>query len=179
MKNIVLTGMSGAGKSTVGKLLSEKLNMAFIDTDDCIRQYAGKTLQDILDQDGIDRFLEIEETVVSALSASNTVIATGGSVIYSERAMTALKKNGVIVYLYLPFDVLAKRIPDTSSRGIVMRHGSTLHDVYNERMPLYKKYCDIFIDRTASSKAKSAQAIIAAVSSLFYHGQAEDRQEAQ
>jgi shikimate kinase len=148
--NIILTGMAGAGKSTIGVLLAKRLGMDFVDTDILIQQKDGRLLQEILDADGVDRFLEIEETVVSGLCMSHCVIATGGSVVYSDKTMTALGKEGKIFYLYVPYNELIKRLTNISTRGIVIRNGSTIRDVYDERLPLYKKYSDLTVDCSGS-----------------------------
>ena len=147
--NVVLIGMSGAGKSTLGVLLAKAIGKDFYDTDIAIQQKEGRLLQDIIDTDGVDYFMHMEESVVSALSFQNSVVATGGSVVYSEKTMAALKEDAVAVYLYVPYEELAARVKNISTRGIVMRSGSTYEDVYNERLPLYEKYADITVDCSA------------------------------
>jgi shikimate kinase len=144
--NLVLTGMSGAGKSTLGVLLAKSLGMDFIDTDIIIQNKTGRLLQDIMNDDGIEAFLKIEEKVIMDTDAINCVIATGGSVIYSKKAMESLKRNGRIIYLYVPYEEIEQRIKDIISRGIVQRKGSSLKDTYAERIPLYIKYSDLAID---------------------------------
>lgn len=162
--NIVLTGMSGAGKSTIGVLLAKALGMGFVDTDILIQQHTGKTLQDTIDNEGIDSFLAVERKVVSQLSAHRCVIATGGSVIYSPEAMAALKRSGTIVYLEVPFPELARRLTNITSRGIVMRPGARLSDVFLEREPLYKEYCDILIDCSGQGIEECVAKVIEALS---------------
>ncbi len=144
--NVILIGMSGAGKSTLGVLLAKSLGKDFADTDLYIQQKEKRLLQEIIDAEGIEYFMQVEEDVVSNLTFDNTVIATGGSVVYSEKIMDALKANAVAVYLYVSYDTLAARVKNVSTRGIVMRQGSTYEDVYNERLPLYEKYADITVD---------------------------------
>jgi len=144
--NIILIGMSGAGKSTLGVLLAKALGKDFADTDLYIQQKEKRLLQEIIDAEGIEYFMQVEEDVVSNLAFENTVIATGGSVVYSEKIMDALKANAVAVYLYVSYGKLAARVGNISTRGIVMRKGSTYEDVYNERLPLYEKYADITVD---------------------------------
>lgn len=144
--NIILIGMSGAGKSTLGVLLAKALGKDFADTDLYIQQKEKRLLQEIIDAEGIEYFMQVEEDVVSNLAFENTVIATGGSVVYSEKIMDALKSNAVAVYLYVSYGKLAARVGNISTRGIVMRKGSTYEDVYNERLPLYEKYADITVD---------------------------------
>jgi len=145
-RNIVLIGMAGAGKSTVGVLLAKALSRAFIDTDLIIQAAEGRRLQDILDRDGIEAFRRLEEKHIMALTAHGAVIATGGSVVYSARAMAHLKAGGVAVYLYLPVTALEQRVTNLDSRGIVMAPGQTFADLYRERQPLYEKHADLTID---------------------------------
>lgn len=159
MKNIVLTGMAGAGKSTIGVVLAKELGMDFIDTDILIQQLEKRLLQTILDTEGVDRFLAIEESVVSQLHVSNSIIATGGSVVYSDLAMHTLAAHGLIVYLSAPFDALLGRLSNVSTRGIVIKKGSTLKDVYIERIPLYEKYSACTIDCTTLDVARCVQEI--------------------
>lgn len=144
--NIVLIGMSGAGKSTLGVLRAKALGMDFVDTDIVIQQNQGTLLQDIIDNDGIEKFLEIEEKVVSALQLNNSIISTGGSVIYSETAMDILGQISQIIYLHVPYEEIKRRLINITTRGIVIRKGSSLKDVYEERVPLYKKYSTMTID---------------------------------
>ncbi len=143
--NIVLIGMSGAGKSTLGVLLAKTLGMDFVDTDILIQQSEGRLLQEIIDKEGPEKFLEIEESLVSGLRLENSVVATGGSVVYSKKAMDALKKAGRIVYLDVPFQEIKKRLKSITGRGIVITKGKRLKDVYAERVPLYKKYGEIAV----------------------------------
>lgn len=144
--NIILIGMSGAGKSTLGVLVAKALGMGFVDTDIVIQQSQGRLLQQIIEEDGLEAFIELEGKILEDLKADNCVIATGGSAVYSERAMRALKQNGMAVYLHVPYDEIERRITDITARGIVKRKGASLKDVYYERVPLYQKHCDITID---------------------------------
>jgi shikimate kinase len=146
MRNVVLIGMPGVGKSTIGVLLAKVLGMPFADTDLLIQQRAGRLLQDIINQDGIDEFLKVEESVALDVKGDGYVIATGGSIVYSPRGMESLKKTGIIVYLKLPFDVIEKRIRNMRNRGIAIAPGKSLFDLYEERTPLYESYADIVID---------------------------------
>lgn len=143
--NIVLIGMSGAGKSTLGVLLAKTLGMDFLDTDILIQQSRGRLLQEIIDEDGPEKFLQIEEEVITGLHLQNSVIATGGSVVYSKKAMDALKRTGRIVYLDVPFREIEKRLKNITGRGIVITGGKGLKDVYAERVPLYQKYGEIAV----------------------------------
>ncbi|MCG8481793.1 MAG: shikimate kinase [Clostridia bacterium] len=146
MKNIVLIGMAGSGKSTLGVLLAKSLGMPFVDTDLMIQQNEKKLLQEIIDTYGISRFLDIEEKVMLSIESIDSVIATGGSVVYSLQAMEHLKKHGRMVYLKLSYEEIEKRIQNITTRGIVMEEGKTLKDIFDERVVLYEKYADIIID---------------------------------
>ena len=155
--------MSGAGKSTLGVLLAKALGQHFIDTDIIIQQHTGKLLQDIIDSEGSEQFLQMEEEIVSSLSLQNTVIATGGSVVYSEKAMQVLKQNGIAVYLSVEYEDLAKRISNITTRGIVFKGSNDLRAVYEERLPLYEKYADITVDSTNHDIESSVAKIIKAL----------------
>ena len=144
--NIVLIGMPGAGKSTLGVLLAKALGMDYVDTDIVIQQHEGKLLQNIIDNDGIDNFMKIEERVVSDLKLQNCVIATGGSIIFSEKAVNVLKQGGQMFYLHVPYGEIDKRLKNIKTRGIVIKKGSSLKDIYEERVPLYMKYADKTVD---------------------------------
>ena len=146
MKNIILIGMPGAGKSTVGVILAKTLGMNFIDTDIVIQEHAGRLLQEMIDEEGPGAFLKTEEETILSLTEKNAVIATGGSVVFSGRAMEHLKSGGVTIYLNISFEEMVRRLSNITTRGIVLHAGETLHDMYNERVPLYEKYADITID---------------------------------
>jgi shikimate kinase len=158
--------MSGAGKSTLGVLLAKTLGMDFIDTDILIQQRENRLLQEIIDESGIDEFLRIEETVVSGITVRNAVIATGGSVVYSETAMNALKRNGKVVYLYVPYEELTHRLTNITTRGIVMKNGNTLKDVYEERQPLYRAYSDTVVDCTGKDIESCVKSITEKITNL-------------
>lgn len=142
-KNIVLIGMPGVGKSTIGVLLAKATSRPFLDTDVHIQAVEGRRLQDILDAEGPEAFCAIEERHVLNLSHRGYVLATGGSVVYSAPAMEKLKAHGVVVHLELPLPLLEKRVHDLDVRGVVMARHQTLRDLYRERMPLYQKYADV------------------------------------
>lgn len=163
-ENIILTGMSGAGKSTLGVLLAKALGMDFIDTDILIQRQTGRKLQDIIDGEGIDEFLKIEETAVTTLTVQNCVIATGGSVVYSEKAMAALRRSGRVVYLRISYEELEMRLTNITTRGIVMKTGKSLKDVFAERMPLYEQSCDITVDCAGKDPEACIALIIRALS---------------
>lgn len=144
-KNIILIGMPGAGKSTVGVVLAKVLGYDFIDSDLVIQAKTGKKLFEIINEKGIDGFLEIENKINAELDVKNSVIATGGSVIYGEEAMEHLKSIGTVIYLDVNYKSLEKRLGNLLKRGVAIRSGNTLLDLYNERVPLYKKYADLSV----------------------------------
>ncbi len=146
--NVILIGMSGAGKSTLGVLLAKALGKNFFDTDILIQQSEGMLLQQIIDERGIEYFLGAEERIVSDLTLHGCVIATGGSVIYSEKAMRHLKENGKAVYLKVEYEELAGRLSNITTRGIVFKGANDLRSVYEERLPLYEQYEDITVNCT-------------------------------
>ncbi len=141
--NVILIGMSGAGKSTLGVLLAKAMGKNFFDTDILIQQSEGKLLQQILDEDGMSYFLAAEERIVSALDIHGTVIATGGSVVYSEKTMAHLRSLGTVVYLEVAYEELASRLSNIKTRGIVFKGSDDLRSVYLERLPLYEQYADL------------------------------------
>jgi len=143
--NIVLIGMPGVGKSTVGVLLAKALSRDFTDTDLYIQSRECRRLQDILDGHGRDIFLTLEERYILTLDCRGHVIATGGSVVYSEPAMDHLADAGIIVHLDLPFDQLERRINNLPTRGVVMASDQTLRTLYDERQPLYRHYADVAV----------------------------------
>ncbi|MDD6139630.1 MAG: shikimate kinase [Lachnospiraceae bacterium] len=143
--NIVLIGMPGVGKSTVGVILAKMIGYQFIDADLLIQKQEGKLLHEIIAEKGTDGFIEIEERVNASIEASHTIIATGGSVVYGKKAMEHLSRIGTVVYLKVPYDTLEKRLEDIKGRGVVLKEGQTLRTLYDERTPLYEKYADIEI----------------------------------
>jgi len=144
--NITLIGMPGAGKSTVGVILAKVLGYEFVDPDLLIQKQEGKLLSEIIAEKGEEEFLRIESRVNEQLDLSSCVIAPGGSVIYEPEAMKHLKEIGKVVYLKLDYKVIEKRVANVKKRGVVLKEGQTLKDLYNERHPLYEKYADIIID---------------------------------
>ena len=146
--NIVLLGMPGSGKSTVGVLLAKRLGKRFVDTDLLIQEQEGRLLPDIIREEGLEKFIAIENRVNAEVTAENSVIAPGGSAVYGSEAMAHFKSLGRVVYIRIPFETLEKRLGDYSHRGVVIREGKTLRDMYRERIPLYEKYADITVDST-------------------------------
>lgn len=146
MDNIVLIGMPGCGKTTAGVALANALNMEFIDSDKVIIDDMHMTLAEIIGKYGTDGFREVENRVNSSIECRGTVIATGGSVIYGREAMEHLRKIGIVVYLKLPYEEIETRLGDLSARGVSMKPGQTLRDLYAERCPLYEKYAHRVLD---------------------------------
>lgn len=142
MKNVILIGMPACGKSVTGVILAKSLKMNFIDADLLIQENAGKSLQDIINNDGIDVFKKIEEEVLCSIDVHNTVIATGGSAVYYDSAMRHLKKNGVAVYIEASLSTIKKRLKNIRTRGVAMEKGQTIDSLYEMRVPLYEKYAD-------------------------------------
>jgi len=146
MKNIVLIGMPGAGKSTIGVLLAKSVLMDFTDTDLLIQREYSKSLCDIITEKGIEEFLKIENNVICESIFENAVIATGGSAVYGKEAMEKLKNESVTVYLKVKPEILEKRIDNIHTRGIAMEKGTTINELYIQRAPLYEKYADITVE---------------------------------
>ena len=140
-----MIGMPGSGKSTVGVLLAKAMGCLFTDVDLLISHRAKKPLQRILDEDGLEAFLALEEEVGSRLRAENTVIATGGSMVISDKAMRHLKTLGTVVYIDVPFEEIERRVTNIKTRGIVFHPNETLADVYRERKPLYERWADLTV----------------------------------
>ncbi len=146
MDNIVLIGMPGAGKSTIGVVLAKNIGYSFVDSDLVIQEKEGKLLHEIISEIGDDGFREVENRVNAGLKIKKSIIATGGSVVYGKEAMDNLKKIGKVVYLKQDYQEIKKRLGDLSKRGVTIKGGQTLKDLYDERVPLYEKYADIVID---------------------------------
>jgi shikimate kinase len=158
--SIILIGPPGVGKSTVGVLLAKALAMPFLDTDVLIQAAEGRQLQDILDEDGADCFREIEERYILGLDSRGHVIATGGSVVYSPRAMEHLKRKGRLVFLNLPCHALISRIENLDTRGVVFPASQSFEEMYAERLPLYRRYADATIDCTGLSHQRVVDRIV-------------------
>lgn len=144
-RNIILIGMPGAGKSTVGVVLAKRLGRPFLDSDLVIQEKEGRLLHEIIEQEGLDGFLRIEEEVNASLEAERAVIATGGSVVYGQKAMEHLKQIGTVIYLQLPLETIAERLGDLNERGVALQDGQSLQSLYEERVPLYEKYADVIL----------------------------------
>ena len=167
MKNIVLIGMPGGGKSTVGVILAKTLGTYFIDTDLIIQVQQKNTLQQLIDLYGIERFLDFEEeAVLSVDSKQDTVIATGGSAVFREGAMKHLKENGVVIYLDLPVAELERRLSNIKTRGVACKKGESISDIFAERSPYYEKHADIKIDCTNKTPEEIVEKIVEKVEKL-------------
>lgn len=163
--NLVFIGMPGAGKSTVGVVVAKMLGLDFVDGDLLIQRAQNATLEQIIAARGVSGFLDVEDEVLSGVDCTRTLVATGGSAVYSEAAMEHLRELGTIVYLKVPCDELAVRLGSLVERGVVMRDGSpaTLEALYAEREPLYSKWAEITIDTSGLSLRETAEAIVAAL----------------
>ncbi|MBQ8295526.1 MAG: shikimate kinase [Clostridia bacterium] len=161
--NIILIGMPGSGKTTLGTELSEVIGYGYIDSDSVIVACEGRRLSQIIEQDGREAFLDIEAKVNAELCADRCVIATGGSVIYRAHAMEKLKNLGKIVYLKLSYETIASRLGDLKKRGVALKDGFTLKDLYDEREPLYEKYADIVVELNDLPIAEAVQKLVRAI----------------
>lgn len=144
--NLVLIGMPGAGKSTVGVVLAKKLGYYFMDSDLVIQEREQRLLHEIIAQEGLQGFLEIENRINASLNAEHSIIATGGSVIYGTEAMAHFKQIGTVIYLKLSYEAIENRLGDLRERGVALKEHQTLAQLYAERTPLYEQYADIIID---------------------------------
>ena len=160
MNNITLIGMPGAGKSTIGVVLAKVLGYQFLDSDLLIQKQEKRRLSEIIEEEGYIGFQEVENRVNASIEADKTVIATGGSVVYCEEAMEHLKSIGTVVYLKLSLNALSKRLGNLKGRGVLLREGQTLTDLYDERTPLYEKYADIVIDEEGKDLEASLELLL-------------------
>lgn len=144
--NIILIGMPGAGKSTVGVVLAKRLGYAFVDSDLVLQERYGKLLHELIEERGVEGFWEIENAVNASLSLQRSIIATGGSAVYGREAMEHLREMGTVVYLKLSYEEIAERLGDLCARGVTLRPGQTLRELYEERIPLYEKYAHMTVD---------------------------------
>ena len=163
MDNIILIGMPGAGKSTVGVLLAKTLGYAFLDTDLVIQQREGALLQPLVDSLGVKAFLDVEADAICSVECRGTVIAPGGSAVCRERAMSHLRALGRIVYLHLPLEELERRLSNISTRGIAMAPGETLADLFARRAPLYRNYADLTVDVGRQSLEETVALVLRAL----------------
>ena len=158
--NIILIGMPGVGKSTVGVILAKVLGYQFVDSDLIIQKEEGKLLKEIIAEVGPEGFIEVENRINASLDVNNSIVATGGSVVYGKEAMEHLREIGTVVYLYLPYEEINSRLSDIKGRGVVLRDGQTLKDLYDERTILYEKYANVRIDETGLNVEETINAIL-------------------
>lgn len=162
MKNVVLIGMPGAGKSTVGVVLAKALGYTFVDSDLVIQQQTGHLLHELISAHGVEGFWQIENDVNASLDLEKAVIATGGSVCYEPEAMEHLRQIGTVVYLKLSYEEIEDRLGDLNARGVTVKEGQTLRDLYAERTPLYEKYAHV----TVECDGQKIREIVAKVASV-------------
>lgn len=158
--NVVLIGMPGVGKSTLGVVLAKELGFEFVDADLLIQKRENRLLKEIIAEDGVDGFLKIENDVNASIETDKTVIATGGSVIYGAEAMAHLKEIGTVVYLKLDYETLDSRLGSLKGRGVVLKDGQTLKSLYEERIPLYEKYADIIVDEQGLNLEETLSSVL-------------------
>lgn len=163
MDNIIFIGMPAVGKSTVGVIVAKQLGYGFIDTDLLIQEEEGKLLKEIIREKGIEGFLAVEDRVNAKVSARKTVISPGGSVIYCENAMKHYKELGKVVYLQVSFETINKRLRDAKNRGVILKKGQTLKNLYDERVRLFEKYADITICEDGRTLEDTVGAVLSSV----------------
>ncbi len=163
MKNIILMGMPGAGKSTLGVVLSKKIGYGFIDSDSVIVAREGKRLCELIEELGNEGFLDVEAKVNSAICASRCVISTGGSAVYRADAINKMKENGIVVYLKLSYEEICRRLGDLKKRGVVLKQGFTFRDLFDERVPLYEALADYTVELDGNSIEENAEKIRRAI----------------
>ena len=159
MKNIVLIGMPGSGKSTVGVVLAKMMGFHFLDSDLVIQEKEGRLLSEIIEQEGRDGFIQVEDRINSGIFCDRTVIATGGSAVYGGGAMAHFKEIGTVVYLKISYEELENRLGDLKDRGVALKEGQMLKDLYEERIVLYERYADVIIDQNGKRIEATAREI--------------------
>lgn len=157
--------MPGAGKSTVGVVPAKRLGYAFVDADLIIQQKEGRLLHQLIEERGLEGFLDIENRINASLSPQSAVIATGGSVVYGKEAMEHLVQTTTVIYLQLSLEALAQRLGDLRKRGVVLRKGQSLEELYEERVPLYRQYAHITID----CEKKDISGIVEEIAAILLH----------
>ena len=162
-KNIILIGMPTSGKTTIGTELSAIIGYGYIDSDSVIVARAGKNLRELIAELGNEGYLDFESKVNAEISAARCVIATGGSAVYRETGMNKLKENGVVVYLRMSYEEMCRRLGDIAARGVVLKEGFTLLDMYNERLALYEKYADVTVDIDGKTLSECVKAVAEAL----------------
>ncbi|MCR4842199.1 MAG: shikimate kinase [Eubacterium sp.] len=165
--NIVFIGMPTSGKSTVGVIVAKILGMDFVDADIVIQKAEGQKLSEIISDRGVDGFLECEERAILGIDTHGAVIATGGSAVYSAKAMEHLAQRAVIVYLDVEKEELFGRLRNVKERGVVLREGETLDDMYDTRLRLYEKYADVKISERGSTLEDTVGMVIDALQNAY------------
>jgi len=158
--NITLIGMPGAGKSTVGVVLAKVMGYRFVDSDIVIQEKTGKLLSEIIAERGTEGFLQIEDEINAELDCKKSIIATGGSAVYCKNAMAHLKEISTVVYIKLPYEKVKKRLGSLKDRGVALKEGQTLKNLYEERCPLYEKYADIVVEADTTSVENCMRKIV-------------------
>lgn len=166
MKNIIFIGMPAVGKSTVGVVVAKRLGYEFIDTDLLIQKQEKRLLREIIAQEGIDNFLKIENQVNRDVQAEHAVISPGGSVVYCEEAMKHYKETGTIVYLKASFKTISARLRNAQKRGVTLREGQTLKDLYEERIVLFEKYADITVCEDGTELEETIENVLEALEGI-------------
>ena len=161
--NIVLIGMPGVGKSTIGVILAKVLGYSFLDADLLIQEQEGKLLREIIEEKGTDGFIEVENRVNDSIRADRAIIATGGSVVYGKEAMEHLKEIGRVVYLKVSYAILEKRLADIKGRGVVLKEGQTLETLFEERSKLYEQYADIEVSEEGLDVEQTVEKLVEAL----------------
>lgn len=164
--NIVLIGMPGVGKSTIGVILAKIIGYHFLDSDLVIQERENRRLHQIIAEEGTDGFLKIENDINASLNTERTIIATGGSVIYGEGAMKHLKEIGEVVYLKADYPTICKRLGNLEKRGVALKPGQTLKDLYEERTKLYEKYADVIVDEKGLGTEETIGAVLRSLNLL-------------
>ena len=154
IRNIILIGMPGVGKSSVGVVLAKILGYRFLDSDLVIQEQEGKLLHEIIEEKGLEGFLEVEDRINSTITCEKSIVATGGSAVYGEAAMNHFKEIGTVVYLKSDYETIVERLGDLKARGVAMKEGQSLRELYDERCPLYEKYADIIVDESGCSSVR-------------------------
>ena len=163
MKNVIIIGMPAVGKSTIGSAIARRMGMKFIDTDNVIRESCMSTLPELIEKHGRDKFLLIEDRILSQIDAKKAVISTGGSAVYGENAMKHFKEIGTVLYIKISYEDIQKRLGRMKSRGVVIREGQTLKDLYDERCALCEKYADVTVDEGNNSPSATVDICIQAL----------------
>lgn len=163
MKNIVLIGMPASGKSTIGVVLAKTLGIGFEDTDLVIQQREHRLLQEIIDSDGLKKFLDAEENAILSLNCENCVISTGGSAVLRQGAMNHLKENGIVIFVDVPIEIIKKRLSNITTRGIAAGKSQSIDEIFNERLPYYQKYADFTLLNDSDSVETAVEKIISQI----------------